>query len=244
VEHAEYKRIVPGADTAVLLIHGIAGTPNHFREFIPRVPEQYSVYNLLLDGHGRGVRDFSASSMDKWERQVDNVVTALLSEHDRVLIAAHSMGTLFAIEQAIKHPQISGLFLLAVPIKLFLKPRMAVNSLKVFFNCIKPEDAVATAARECYGIASDRNPFHYLGWIPRYLELFRKIREIRGRLPELETPGKVYQSARDEMVSKRSADYLRKHSGLTVCELPNAGHYYYEKAEYELLISEFSEFMN
>ena len=32
MNHAEYKRMVPGADTAVLFVHGILGTPNHFRE--------------------------------------------------------------------------------------------------------------------------------------------------------------------------------------------------------------------
>ena len=57
--HKEYKRIVNGADSAVLFIHGILGTPNHFKEFIPLVPKEYSVHNLLLDGHGKGVKEFS-----------------------------------------------------------------------------------------------------------------------------------------------------------------------------------------
>ena len=32
--HEEYIRDVPGSDTAVLFIHGILGTPNHFRRFL------------------------------------------------------------------------------------------------------------------------------------------------------------------------------------------------------------------
>ena len=32
--HQEYVRKVPGADTAVLFIHGIVGTPNHFTDLI------------------------------------------------------------------------------------------------------------------------------------------------------------------------------------------------------------------
>ena len=37
MEHREYRRIVSGADTAVMFLHGIVGTPNHFRDLIPLV---------------------------------------------------------------------------------------------------------------------------------------------------------------------------------------------------------------
>ena len=72
MEHLEYIRIVDHADTAVLFIHGIVGTPNHFHAFIPLVPEHISVCNLLLDGHGGSVKDFSHTSMRKWVVQVDS----------------------------------------------------------------------------------------------------------------------------------------------------------------------------
>ena len=48
-------RIVPQSDTAVLFIHGIIGTPNYFNRFIPLIPEDWTVCNLLLDGHGKGI---------------------------------------------------------------------------------------------------------------------------------------------------------------------------------------------
>ena len=73
MDQNDYIRIVPGADTGVLFIHGIAGTPEHFTKLIPlvqMVPESYSVYNLLLDGHGKTAKDFGKSSMKIWKRQV------------------------------------------------------------------------------------------------------------------------------------------------------------------------------
>ena len=48
--HREYIRLVPGADTAVLFLHGIAGTPRHFDARLPLVhlvPENWSVYTVL-----------------------------------------------------------------------------------------------------------------------------------------------------------------------------------------------------
>ena len=59
--HKPVKRIVPGAKTAVILCHGIMGSPDHFRHFIPLIPEDWSVCCLLLDGHGKGVMDFARS---------------------------------------------------------------------------------------------------------------------------------------------------------------------------------------
>ena len=77
MEHTEYRRIVSGADTAVLFIHGIAGTPRHFDPFLPLVPEGYSAVSLLLPGHGGTVRDFSRASMAGWETHVQRTVQEL-----------------------------------------------------------------------------------------------------------------------------------------------------------------------
>ena len=175
MEHKEYIRICDHSNTAVLFIHGIVGTPNHFKKFISLIPDSVSVYNMLLDGHGKTVKDFSKTSIKKWEDQVASAVEQLLATHDQIYVVAHSLGTLLAIEQAVKNKAITKLFLLAVPLKLAIKPKMLSNSLKVYFNRIRPEDSWALAAKVCYGIGQDRNPFHYFGWIPRFLELFSKI---------------------------------------------------------------------
>lgn len=75
--HQEVRRMVPGADRAILFIHGILDTPDHFLPFLQLVPPEVSIYNLLLDGHGGDVRHFSRSSMTKWETQVGAAVREL-----------------------------------------------------------------------------------------------------------------------------------------------------------------------
>ena len=102
--HKEYVRLVDSADTAVLFIHGIVGTPNHFTDFVNLVPIEMSVCNMLLDGHGKGVSEFSKTSMAKWKSQVDAKVKELSKTHSKIIIVAHSMGTLFAINESVKHP--------------------------------------------------------------------------------------------------------------------------------------------
>ena len=125
-KHIEYKKIVEGAKIAVLCIHGILGTPNHFRDLIPLIPENYSVFAMVTDGHCSTVSDFSHSSMDKWEMSVQYAVDELLKTHEDIYIVGHSMGTLFAIEQGIKNPHVKRLFCISVPIKVSFLPGWAI----------------------------------------------------------------------------------------------------------------------
>lgn len=243
LEHKEFKRIAPQSDTAVLFIHGIVGTPNHFDPFVRMVPRSVSVYNLLLDGHGKGTKDFSHTSMKKWEAQVRAAVDELSLSHEKIYVVAHSMGTLLAVEQAIRTSKIVKLFLLAVPLKILIRPKMITNSLKVLFDRVTPDDPVATAAKNCYGIEQDKNPFHYIGWIPRYLELLAKIRHTRKTLHLLRTACAVYQSRKDEMVSTRSAIYLKQNPCISVAELSNSTHFYYDRTDMSFLSAEFMKFI-
>lgn len=244
MDHKEYVRICDNSNIAILFVHGIVGTPNHFTEFISLVPESVSVYNLLLDGHGKGVRDFAKTSMKKWETQVASVVEGLSLTHEKIYIVAHSLGTLLAIDQAIKAKKVCKLFLLAVPLRLSLKPKMLINSLKVYLDKIRFDDYEALAAKESYGIGKDKNPFHYIGWIPRFLELFAKIRKTRQVVHLLNTPCLVYQSKKDEMVSKGSKKYFENKPNSKVSELKNSGHYYYDREAFDFLITEFKKMLN
>lgn len=226
--HEEYIRLVPGADTAVLFIHGILGTPDHFRELLPLVPANWSIYNLLLPGHGGTVNDFSRSSMEKWRKYVEDKVELLLGTHKRIYIAAHSMGTLLAIEQAVNKPrQIAGLFLLAVPLLLRLRWQMIKNAWCVFRGNVPDDDALLSATRDACSITQDKNILLYLGWVPRYLELFSMILSVRKILPKLGVPGVVFQSRMDEMVSIRSTSDLEEIKSLKVSILNNSRHFYY-----------------
>ena len=243
MEHKEFKRIVCGSTTAILFIHGIVGTPNHFNELVSLVPESLSVYNMLLEGHGKEVKDFSKASMEKWEAQVTAAVEELSSTHNEIYIVAHSMGALLAIEQAVKCEKVAKLFILAMPMKLSLKPRMITNSLKVYFNRIRPDDREAIAAKECYGINGCKNPFQYLGWIPRFLELFLKIRYTRKNISALNTPCFAYQSGKDEMVSSRSFEYLKQNPRVSVGVLENSGHYYYDEKDWSFLLGKFESIL-
>ena len=242
--HKETKRLVAGAKTAVLFIHGINGTPNHFDMLTHLVPDSMTLYNLLLDGHGKMPLDFGRTSMNKWELQVQDAVDTLAALHEEILIVGHSMGTLFAMEQALRRDKIKRLFLIAVPITPWLGPQYYSNIFKMYFNRVRPDDRYVMAAIHCYGIGPDKNLLHYYRWTPRFLELFQKVYETRKLLPTLQTPCAAYQSQLDEMVSRRSIPYLQKHAPFPVHVLEKSSHTYYDPADEAYLQEEFIRFLN
>lgn len=241
--HQTRRRMVSGARGAVLFIHGIVGTPRHFDALITLLPDTVSVHNLLLAGHGGSTRDFARASMREWAAQVERAVTALAETHQHIYIVAHSMGALLSIEAALRHKEVEKLFLLAVPLRIALTPAMVRNSWKVYRGKIAADDHAALAAQRCCSVTQTKNPLPYLGWIPRFWELFSKIRTVRKLLPQLTAPCLAVQSLKDELVSSRAIDELRRSPHVTVLPLPHAGHYYYPAEDRQTLQEAFISFI-
>ena len=236
MEAKEYIRMVDGSDTAVLMLHGIVGTPAHFRDLLPLIPEEWSVCNLLLDGHGKGVREFGAASMAEWKAQVFACLEQLLARHRRVLIVAHSMGTLFALRAAVDYPdRIAGLFLLNVPMRVHVRPSVLSASLKNAFGLVKEGDGPAWAMKQDCGVELSPYLWQYIPWIPRYVELLREIGAVRTLLPQVKVPALAFHSPKDELVSNRALRDLQGHSHIAVTLLPSSGHFSYKKADLQLL---------
>lgn len=237
--HREYIREVPGSRQALLLIHGILGTPRHFDSLIPLIPADWSVYNILLDGHGGKVEDFSRTSMKKWKAQVHTRLDDLLSRYDRIILVAHSMGTLFSIQEAVERPEtISHLFLLQTP----LRPRMKL--INAFYALLMPFNIVPKGAKvmeSSHSITLEPWLWKYLGWIPRFLELFRECSRTRKLLGQLTVPCQVYQSQNDELVSMRTCADLNKHPHIHTTLLPRSGHFVYFGEDLQLLQERFSQ---
>ena len=64
--HQTYINEKPNAKTVVLMIHGILGTTRHFNFLIPYINKEYSIYNLLLKGHGSDALIFDICCLSFW----------------------------------------------------------------------------------------------------------------------------------------------------------------------------------
>lgn len=243
--HQEYVRIVPGAKNAVLFIHGIVGTPNHFRDLLPLVdlvPAGWSVYNVLLPGHGSTVKDFGRSSMKEWKEYAWKVFRQLCDTHERVILVGHSMGTLFSIQMALERPEkISQLFLVAVPLRVGVKLFGVVNMLRLTFGMLDQNDPVQSATRTVCGTQTTWMVWQYLPWIPRMAELIGQMHSTAKLVGNLRVPCVAYQSQRDELVSNRSRKILEKSGRVEVHHLLGSTHFYYSPEDMETVCKRFCE---
>lgn len=240
--HEEYIRMVPGARYAVLMVHGILGSPDHFRDLIPLVPESWSVHSILLDGHGGGPEEFSATSMKRWKAQVNVRLEELLATHEQVVIAAHSMGTLFAFQAALRYPdRIPHLFLQGTPLRVFVTPATAVNSVLLTFGYVNPRDRSAVDMQRELSVKPDPWLHKYIFWIPRFLELFAEIWKTRQLLPQVTVPTQVFQSKHDELVHFSSRHDLAGYPAITCTPLYDSGHFGYGEKDLDLLKDRFQD---
>ena len=240
-KHVEYKRIVEGSRVAILCIHGFMGSPNQYRDIVPYIPENVSVYNMILDGHGGNVLDFGHASMKKWEENVEKAVNELLETHEEIYILSHSMGVFFAIEQAMNKPQITKLFCIGLPVRIRMKPKMLHTIYKLYFGNITPKDTVALGAIESHGVAISKNLLKYVTWIPRIIEFYQKMGEVRKKLDKLETPCVTYQCVNDEMVPFSSIKEL-KNTNIEIKVLPKSHHFCFDPDETMFLKDELLAF--
>ncbi len=243
MEHAEFIKISSDKRVAVVMIHGIVGTPNHFAPFIPLVDESFSIYNILLEGHGKGVNDFSKASMEKWKTQVETLLTELSQSHEEIIILAHSMGTLLALNFASRFEKVKRLVLLAVPLKIKPKISAAPRYLKIALDKVDENDNKTLQIKNAYGISADKKLWRYVAWAPRYLELFSLIREVRKNLSEVKIPVYAFLSRHDELVSAKTENYL-KFPNFEVNILENSGHYGYSEEDLAYLKQRISDLIN
>ena len=240
--HKEYIREVENSENAYLFIHGIIGSPDHFKKLIELIPSNSSVYNILLDGHGEKIKDFAKSSMKKWESQVEDMLIYLNCKYKNIIIVGHSMGTLLAINIALKYPEkIKKLFLLSVPVKVAVKSTAVSDEVKLFFGRIGTNDITANAAIEEHSIEQEKYLFKYLSLIPRYIELFLKINETDKKLSQLTTPAIAFQSEKDEYVSPKSYKFLKEYPIFETILLKNSYHNYYTQEDFQIIKERFNE---
>ncbi len=232
--HEPCERLIPGAENAVVFIHGILSTPRFWEDYIPAVPEGWSCVSLLLPGHGGSVRDFGRVRWGAWRQHVHAALLRLRTTHRRVYLVGHSMGALLSILEAADDPElVSGLLLMATPLRIRVKPSaLWQNMLKGVGLGESPE-----ALARYYGTAQDWRVWRYIGWIPRYLELFALSRAARKALPRLTTPARAFQHARDELVSPRSAALLKACPCVDLRMLENSMHHDVAIPDRQLLLA-------
>ena len=231
--HAPFRRIVPGAEAAVLFVHGIVSTPRFFDDFVAVVPQDWSVHSLLLPGHGGSVTAFGRHSAREWRAHVHAALEELRRNHQRVYIVGHSLGTLLAIREAVQDDtRVAGMLLLCVPLRIRPKVSALLHNTLKGIGLAEKDDHLRTY----YGTEQDWRVWRYIGWIPRYGELFVQSAAARREVARLRTPTVVYMAEKDELVSLRGEEAMRGNSAITLRRMPASMHHEFAPADRAALL--------
>jgi hypothetical protein len=114
-----------------------------------------------------------------------------------------------------------------------------MNMLRLVFGKIREDRDVEAALKAACGVEPTKKVWKYLGWIPRFLELFVQIIKTEKRLAALKVPCIAFQSGKDELVMNLSTRILKGCKAIKVRDLPASGHYYYAPEDQKNIIEEF-----
>ena len=241
----EYYWIYPHSTKIIVFIHGILEGANQFRQLAKMgYCEGYSVYILLLPGHGKSSKAFANSNLYEWVEYVNNTLKVLEKQYDEIILVGHSMGSLLAIGYAVVRPgAIKAIVTLAIPLRVRVLPRVIKSALAIRWRPVKETERYTMAECRAMGIRADsvQTPIE---WVPRYMDLFVLMFYIERRLASVKCPVLVIQSQKDEFVAPDTMLILSKqlvHKQI-IC-LKDSGHFCYNHTDLSILQTAFKQFI-
>ena len=214
--HASPDRICLAAGpVTVILLHGFTGSPSEMTLLAEALHSQgYSVEVPLLQGHGTCLEDLVPMRPQQWIEQLDQLIQAELDRGQELVLGGLSMGSILALQAALRWPQIRGLMLFSPPIgsrdwRRFLAPvltRLVTSVSKPPRDYVDPATADRLWSYDRYPVVCSSL---VLKWIAR----------VRRQLPALTQPLLVIASRRDNVVTERGVNQLMEQAASAQKEL-------------------------
>ncbi|MFM9913751.1 MAG: alpha/beta hydrolase [Methylophilaceae bacterium] len=218
-----------GAD-AVLLVHGLTGTPAEMRHIAKRLMKQgFSVMCPALAGHCGTVSDLKKSRWQDWYTSMDKAFEALKTKHERVYVSGLSMGALIGLLLAAeKGKRVDGLGLLSTTFfydgwnmprlrrKLFL-PIALHSPLRYLLSwkenppygikCERTRALVHAILENRDALASEKvGIFHTPGvTVHQCAKLIKAAKKV---LPKVHSPALIVHATEDDMASVKNAHFV------------------------------------
>jgi carboxylesterase len=222
---------MPGRNgQAVVLIHGLTGTPTEMRFLAWFLNTHgYTVSCPRLANHGQPLHVLKHTRWEQFYESVRDAYEELRAEHSEIFVGGLSMGALLALLLAEEFPSISGVTCLSptlfydgwnVPWYHFLLPLASRTPLRnyVYFKEEPPyglkNERMREKVHEFYATAEiddlhDVDRFGYPFFPVRLLaELHRLVAHLEDRLPGVTSPCQIIQARNDDMSSVKNAQRI------------------------------------
>lgn len=223
--------VLGSGEVAVLLIHGLTGTPTELRRVAMGLAKAgHTVYVPTLAGHCGGNADLQATGWRDWYESARNTFVGVRRKHEHVFVGGLSMGAVLSMYLAAEHPgQIEGLLLYSTTLRYdgwsinklaFLTPLLMRIPFGVHLCSfeekppygIKNERLRAIVERQMKeGESSAAGLLTMEGVTVR--ELHRLNAVVKKSMPSITTQALVLHSIEDDITSRWNADYVERKLG-------------------------------
>lgn len=220
-------------EDAVLLVHGLTGTPAEMRSLAKKLQQQgFSVMCPRLAGHCGSINELKKSRWQDWYGTVEQSFEALKAEHRQVYVAGLSMGALLALRLAAhKGERVAGLGLLSSTFfydgwnmpkykRRLLLPLVIYSPLRRFVSwtetspygikCERTRAKVQAVLENREANAAEQFGIFRTPAVTIH-ESVRLIRAARQALSRVLSPTLIVHALEDDMASVKNAHYVAKH---------------------------------
>ncbi len=131
-EAARYSIAYASGDTAVVLFHGLTGTPSEMSDMADSLHAKgYTVYVPCLAGHCSSIEDLRTISHTTWLQEVDSFFQHISQrQYSRIIVGGLSFGSLLALYVAGTYPEkIAAVIALSVPLRFRSEKRELILTL-------------------------------------------------------------------------------------------------------------------
>lgn len=219
-----------GGPVAVLLIHGLTGTPSEVKAVGKAIARRgYTVHGVQLAGHCGSEADLLSTGWRDWMRSVEDAFEMLRRRHQTVFVGGLSMGALLSLKLAADRPRdVAGLLLFSTTLfydgwaipwtRVLVKPALALGFARwvrfveappygIKDDRLRERIARSMFAGDSAGAGNASTPGRSLR------ELHRLIAVVKSALPAIRTPALVVHARDDDMTSLRNAGYVAARIG-------------------------------
>ncbi len=217
-------------DRAVMVIHGIAGSPWQMKELSERLASSdsvqsegsyrarpghsgdggFHVYGVALPGHGTDPEDLYGITWQRWYEHVLAEYERIHERHGRVSVIGFSLGAALGLRLAMERP-VERLVCISYSIKLFhdYLPSHWVLKLAGLF--------ASTARTFPKRLPESEDGPEYMVYRSIPMDalnaLVALVHESKPRLGEVKTPTLMVHSRRDPVAKPRGAQFIYDHLG-------------------------------
>jgi carboxylesterase len=224
---SDHKIDLKGGDDAVLLIHGLTGSPFEMKYLARQLHQAgFTVKGPCLAGHGTTLADLKETRWQDWYRTVADAFRELKKKHATVSVAGLCMGALLAMFLSAEfEEEVAAISLLSttlsydgwgLPWYKFLLPVAYYTPVKYVYSFEEREPYgiknEALRARIVEGM-KDSSIAHSSVPGVSMCELFKLINKTKKIITRVKTSTLILHSREDDLASEKNALYVKEHIG-------------------------------